>query len=436
MSRRASVALVVLAAARATANPVDAFGYGARAPAMAGAATAATDGDSSATYYNPAALATADAIRIDLGYQAASPSLAINGGDQGVDPVHGLVAGAVIPGHIGRLALAVGVGLQLPDERVLRLRTVPPSQPRWMIYDNRPQRFFLSAGLAVAVTDDLWVGGGISYMSRTQGTVDLAGRIGFPRAADSDLRLSIDVDLVAVRYPNAGILWRPAPWLEVGLSYRGSFALKVDQGFSIHADLGSVTEPVLTGAVLSLTSVSLDHFQPLELTAGFAARLSPGLLVAGDLTYAQWSAFENPSAQIVLVYDLKDFNKFVNLPPPEPLPPALFHDIVIPRLGVEITASRRLTIRAGYSFEPSPAPEQRGVTNFVDNDKHTLAAGLGVRVFGLGAIVPRPLDIDVFVADTILPERGHRKLSVVDPVGDYVSGGHVLSGGLETRWRF
>ena len=57
-----------LASGRGEAYQVDAYGYGARAPAMAGAATAATDGDSSATYYNPAALASADEIRLDLGY--------------------------------------------------------------------------------------------------------------------------------------------------------------------------------------------------------------------------------------------------------------------------------------------------------------------------------------------------------------------------------
>src|SRR5262249_13989878 len=199
------------------------------------------------------------------------------------------------------------------------------------------------------------------------------------------------------------ILVRPERWLEVGFSYGGGFNLTVAQSSTVHADLGPASQPAVMGAFLGLSSISLDHFQPLELSWGFAARMTRRLLVAGDFTYARWSDFENPSAIIALNYDFKDLNPFVKIAPPTPLPPALFHDIVIPRLGVEISATRRVTVRAGYSYEPSPAPEQRGTTNFVDNDKHTLSAGVGIRLFGLGEIVPRPLDIDLFAAATILP---------------------------------
>lgn len=428
--------LAILAAAPARANPVDSYGLGARNPAMGGAATASTDGDSSATYYNPAAIATAGEIRIDLGYQASLPSLTINGGDQGVDSTHGIVGGLVVPGHIGPFKLAFGLAVLLPDERVIRLRTYPSDQPRWMYYDNRPQRFFLATSLALQLTDDLWVGGGISYVSRTQGKLNLSGRVGFPSAADSSLNLDISVDLVAVRYPSAGILWRVQPWLDVGFTYRGSFTLQVDQGFSIRGDIGPATQAIVSDAFLSLTSLSLDHFQPLELAAGFSARVAPAVLVAGDLTYARWSDFDNPSSLIQLLYDFKDFNRFVKIPPAPPLPLTYFHDIFIPRIGVEVTASRRLTLRAGYSFEPTPAPEQRGSTNFVDNDKHTLTAGAGVRIFGLGAVVPQPIDLDVYFATTILPDRAHEKFSLLDPVGDYISGGHIFFGGVESRWRF
>jgi long-chain fatty acid transport protein len=436
VTRRGLALAVVAVAGAAHANPASVFGLGARGPALAGAATAATDGDSAATYYNPAAIATADSIRIDLGYQAALPALSINGNSQGVDAARGLVAGLVVPGQVGPVRLAFGLAIHLPDEHIIRLRTLPADQPRWMYYDNRPQRFFLCSSLALQLTDDLWIGGGIAYMSRTQGAIDLTGRVGYPDSLDSDLNLSINVDLVAVRYPSAGILWRPTPWLQVGASYRGSFVLKLDQAFTLHGALGPADLHIIDDALFSLRSMSLDLFQPLELTAGFAARLTPSVLVSGDLTYARWSDYENPASNLTLSYDFKNLNSFVHIPGPAALEPAYFHDIVVPRLGVELTASERLTLRAGYSFEASPAPEQRGETNFVDADKHTFAVGAGLRIFGLGEIIPRPLDLDVFAAFTLLPDRAHRKLSPVDAVGDYVAGGHVLAGGVESRWRF
>src|SRR5262249_45399908 len=180
----------------------------------------------------------------------------------------------------------------------------------------------------------------------------------------------------------------------------------------------------------------LDLFQPLQVAAGFAARLTPSLLVTADLTYQRWSAFANPASKIDLQYDFKNFNNLVNIPPQLPLEPVYFHDTFVPRVGVEWSPRRSLFLRAGYAFESSPAPEQRGETNLVDNDKHTFSAGVGFRVPGLGAVVPRPFDIDLYFAGTVLPERLHRKLSAVDPVGDYESQGSVLSGGIATRWRF
>src|SRR5262249_53201873 len=180
------------------------------------------------------------------------------------------------------------------------------------------------------------------------------------------------------------------PWLEVGASYRGSFVLQIDQAFAIHGDLGSADSPIVQDASFSLRSMSLDLFQPLELTAGFAAHLRPDLLVSGDVTYASWSDYENPSALITIAYDFKHLTRFVKIGDAPPLEPAHFHDTVIPRLGVEWQATPRLAVRGGYSFEPTPAPEQRGPTHFLDNHKHTPFAGPGRGHVSAPALLPPP----------------------------------------------
>ena len=431
--------LLLLIATPARANPIDAFGFGARSPAMGGAATAAAR-EADANYYNPAALAVGDAIKIDLGYRLALPRLELNSLDQNVDSSRGLIAGLAVPGDIGPVHVAFGVAVHLPDERLVRTRTLPSGRPRWMYYDNRPQRFFLSSNVAVQIGRSLFLGGGVSYMSRTQGAIDLDGRVGYPVSADSDLTLEIDVKLEAIRYPEAGLLWRPLPWLDLGLTYRGGFVLEIDQAFAIHGDLGPPGRPLVNDAFFQLHAVALDLFQPTQVAGGFAARLFSWLTLTGDLTYQRWSAFENPAAHIEITYDLKQFNELVKLPLAVPLEKAYFHDTFVPRVGVEIAASRSrhavLLLRGGYAYESSPAPEQRGETNFVDNDKHTVSGGIGVEVLGLGKTLPRPFDIDLYVGASFLPERHHRKLSLLDPVGDYASRGSVLSGGLATRWRF
>ena len=239
-----------------------------------------------------------------------------------------------------------------------------------------------------------------------------------------------------IRYPQAGVAWELRPWLTVGASYRGGFRLQIDQTFDIAGDIGTPGfPPVVTDGSLHLRSQAQDLFQPAQLTGGAAARLTPRWTVAFDLAWHRWSTFENPAAHIELGLDLKQFQDLVDIPPQEPLPLPHFHDIAIPRLGVEHTRGGARW-RAGYAYEPSPAPAQRGATNFIDNDKHTLALGAGVDKAGLGRIVLKPISFDVALGITWLPERTHAKLIAADPVGDYRSAGVIVTGSVTSRWRF
>ena len=431
------LALVPRAAA---GNPVDAFGFGARAPAMGGAHTAAAT-DGSANYYNPALLATYQDIQVDIGYQTAVPSLFVNGLDLGVDSSRGLAVALSSPGRIGKIELALAGGLFLPDQHLLRARSLEAGKPRFALYDNRPQRLFLSGNLAVKLGDRFAIGGGIAYMAKTIAAVDLAGRLGFPDPNDSDLALAIDADVEELRYPQAGFLFRATPWLDIGLSFRGGYKLILDNTVRVLADVGREDDPVVENGRLELHALAQDLFQPQQWSAGLAARLTGRLLVAFDASFHRWSRFENPATRIDLEIDAGMFNDLIDIPDTPPLPDPHYHDIVVPRLGVEHVAwlddrGRALRARGGYVYEPSPAPPQWGDTNFIDNDKHGLSLGAGLELPHLGAVLPRPVSFDAFVALTLLETRVHEKLSPVDPIGDYRSDGHVIAAGLASRWRF
>lgn len=431
----AALAAAAAPAAPAAANPADLFGFGARGQALAGAQVAGAD-DTSANYYNPALLAGTGDIRIDLGYQLALPRLTVDGQDTGVDTSRGLAVGIAVPGKLLGARLAVGAGLFLPDQHITRTRTLASAQPRFALYDNRPQRLLLSANLAVELPGDLSLGAGIAYMSSTQGAVALDGIVGFPDANASQLDLAIDVDLKTIRYPQVGVAWRAKPWLTLGASYRGGFRLVLDQTFDVTGDIGSPgQDPLVMDGSLHLRSRAQDLFQPAQLTAGFDAQLTPCWSLAFDLAWHRWSVFENPAARIDIALDIGMFNDLVDIPPQEPLPAPHFHDIAVPRLGVEHTRGD-VRLRAGYAYEPTPAPAQSGATNFIDNDKHTLSLGAGVDKAGLGGIVLRPISFDVALAATWLPARDHAKLVPADAVGDYRSGGLVLAGSVMSRWRF
>ena len=442
MTPRLTLALALLActAGASRANPIDAFGWGSRATAMGGAATAASE-DSAANYYNPAGLARGHDLRIDVGYRYAQPRLRMNGRDAAVDASRGFALGLVAPGSIGPFHFAFGASLWLPDQRLTRLRSLPFDQPRFVLFDNSPQRLYFAANLAIQIVPGLYVGGGLTFMSRTAGQLFLEGDVAVSDPDASSLVSRIDVDLVAVRYPQFGVAWEATRWLSVGASYRHSFQLTLDQQFRIDGNVGNPgVPPVVQNGYLAARSVSADLFQPWQLTAGAALRLRRTLLLTFDVTYARWSEFPVPAAMLTLAIDIGSFNNKVMLPAPRTYPASGFHDIVIPHAGVEWRAWQRSTLgldlRGGYSYEPTPAPEQIGESNFADADKHTFSVGAGVELSRLTAILPRPLAIDVHAAVTYLPARANRKVDALDRVGDFVADGVIVQLGVTLRSRF
>jgi long-chain fatty acid transport protein len=433
-----ALALAVCAASGAArANPADAFGLGSRGIGMGGAQTAAVD-DTSANYYNPAALARSRDLRIDLGYRYAQPLLNLNGRDVGINPTRGLSAGILVPGALGPVRFAFGAVVWLPDQWMTRQRWLPYGQPRFVYYDNRTQRFLLSANLAVRLAPGLYIGAGLTFMSRTAGTVNLQGTVALGDPDTSSLVSKIDVDLLAVRYPQAGILWEVTSYLTLGVSYRHSFTLVIDQLFRIDGNIGS--PPVVTNGFFSTRSVANDLFQPWQLSAGASLRVSRALLVAFDLTFARWSEFPSAAAAVTIDYNVGVLNSKIHLASPPPYPSPGFHDIAIPRLGVEWRALDRdrlgLDVRGGYSYEPTPAPDQLGESNLVDADKHTLSCGLGLELKRLRPVLSKSLSIDAHFSLTVLANRSYRKLDPLDAVGPYQASGVIPQLGLTLRSRF
>ena len=118
-----SGAAVLFVPALARANPPDTYGFGSRETAMGNAAAADARGVS-ANYYNPANLARSRGLELSIGYFRADHSLAMNGQDNGVDPVKGINGGLVVPGNLFTIPFAFGLGVHLPDDRISRVRAL------------------------------------------------------------------------------------------------------------------------------------------------------------------------------------------------------------------------------------------------------------------------------------------------------------------------
>lgn len=439
--------LALATAPRAAANPLDSFGFGARGPGMGNARVALAD-DFSANYYNPAGLALRGALQLELGYALVMPTLELDGRDLDVDGVRGFQGGLVVPGDLWDHRLAVSLGIYLPDQRITRLRALPEAQPRFALYDNHPQRLVLTTSLAFEVLKDtLFVGAGLTYLSDTKGRLEVAGVVDFQDAGATTLQTAVDVDFVAARYPSFGLMWKPLRELSIGVAYREQFDLTLDIGVVVDGDivLNATSEspvPLVEDARLEIVSQNSNLFSPRQLAFGLAwsgfrpgAGARPCWSLTAELDWYQWSQFETPTAYLSTSLDAGTLP--ISIPPnPVPLAPG-FSGILVPRLGGELflfdSDNVELHGRAGAYYEPSPAPAQRGATNFADGDKLGLSLGLTIALKDLGDVLSRPLFFDVAASFITMPERAHDKFDPADPTGSYVSGGHFF--GLATSLR-
>jgi len=430
----------VLFVTPAHANPFDVYGAGARSTALGGAGTAGAR-DFSANHYNPALLAVLDGMEISFGYLSAKPSLKLNGGDLGVTQSRGSFAGVTLPRKLAWHRLAVSLSLYLPNNFITRVRSLPESQPRFVLYDNRPQRIVVTSSLAFEVFEDFFVGASLSYLSHTRGFMEMQGIVHLNDPGETLLMGGVDIDFASIRYPTFGVHWRPDQHWRLGLSLREPFHLKLDVGLIVDGDIVTTvagqTVPLLEDGQLKLISHNTNLFSPrqLNLGVGYEGRLARIYL---DLGWHQWSTFPTPTAYIETELDL-DPLEFEVPTSKEPLEPG-FKDIFVPRLGLELTAIDNDTIglepRLGYFFEPSPAPNQSKSTNYVDNPKHGLSVGMGLEFRALQPLFPGPVSLDLAAQAIWLQPRTYRKDDPADLIGSYRSTGWIFSLSTNVNFRF
>jgi long-subunit fatty acid transport protein len=439
--RRAALALALgalLVSAGAEASPVDSFGLGSRSTAMGGAVSASVR-DFSANYYNPSGLALARGTDLSAGYMVVSQQLELNGHDSQVDPVRAIVGGVVAPGAVLMIPFAFGLAVHLPDERLSRARSMRAEDPRWVLWDNRPQLIYLSTNLAIRPLEWLAIGGGVSFLAATRGAFEITGTAVLPvenqrTEYDSQLRHEVDADLTAVRYPAFGVTVSPSDRLDFALVYRdqAEIELEIDAQLRGRVDATLLTVP----ARYELSSTTMNAFVPRQLVLGASWRPLDRLLFGIDLTWVNWAAYESPisrsSSELDVDLDLPGFELPPNPKPTSRVDPG-FRNRLVPRAGVEyrLPVRRRfdLPLRAGYVFERSPVPPQTGRTSFADADRHVLSLGAGFLWSEPGDVLPGNLRFDTHLQWAILPTQVTLKDNPADYTGDFSAGGSQLGVG-------
>lgn len=438
-SRSAAAALcaslLFLSAARA--DNFEEFGFGARAQGMAGASTALAS-DYAATYYNPGGLILSRHLNLSAGFSFADYQLRFDsqrGGDRldrGAERIPDLSAftlgiSKTIPVDVPD-RLAFGLGLFLPTRGIVNLNSnADAGIPEWFRYGERQDRIHVLPAFAVKVTDWLSFGAGGSVFVDGTGRTTISAGVTSPVQPEFRLKLKPDAGAVV------GALLQPAPWLSFGVTYRSEISFKLD----------FPAEALVQGISIPLRLETITFFTPHQVQVGAAVNLTDRLLLALDLGWSQWSAYDD--AFLVVSSPVAAVPQRVS---------AGLDDVYSVRLGAEGQVTDLLALRGGYAFRSSTTGSQPGPTNLVDTEKHVFTVGAG---FSWGQEPDRPLDpategpvaartaddlmrqssfdLDLFVQVHWHPERSQSK-PATDPVGDWEAGGTIVNFGFGFTARF
>ncbi len=382
---RAALALGSLfAAANAGASPGASAGFGSRSQSFAGADVADARG-SSAVFENPGTLVQAPDTLLSLGTSYTSYDFSVDGDDAGLTSVPTLDFGVVIPGSVATIPIAFGLALSLPDFRYSNLHNADPTVAYFPLDDSGPRLFDLGMALAVRPVAWLAVGGGVGFLAaarggfRVEGTAVAANGSGSEYA--SELRHSVEADLVSVRYPIFGATVTPSKVVTFGLAFRGSATIEQ----RVAGELEGTARVGLTEFPVSYqfeTRASLA-FLPAVIAIGGTVRPLATWRVSAQVDWEGYSSYPSPFARPKTKLTIDPPPGLEIMPvDPGPLPePVALSDRFVPRVGVEksFELERRLELfaRIGYAYQAAVVPAEQSETLLVDFDRHVLALGAG-----------------------------------------------------------
>jgi len=373
----------------AGATPSGLYGVGPRSTALVGGGTSLPLGPAS-TLVNPGELAQSQGKELSFGLCATDFALSYATA-QGTQPVDAELAKAVMIGVVAPLMpadpegfrAALGLFAQTPPDYLVRAHAPLPEDPGFPLLVERASALDLGVALGV----------GFRQFSFGAGVEVLAALRGKQAVGTSAVPSGVGTELFPAWAPVLGFGVDLGRFGQLGVSFRS--VLRADFEVAVPAPrLADLIE------IAPLNVSGVAHYEPLKLDAELSRAFGPVRLVLGG-RYERWSDFPGWVGPTVVC------PPGVACGTPEP-PPSGYSDVFTPRLGVEGTLDARpveLALRGGYSFVPTPVPEQSGASNTFDAARHALAVGYRVGF-------PRrrlPLSFEGALRLDLLADRTHEK---------------------------
>lgn len=331
----------------------------ARATGQGSAMTAGVD-DSSAVYYNPAGLVQTKGLSLMAGAHIIIPGVSFTPADGS-----GKVSVAPNPATPPHLFAA----LKLSDDVAFGLGVYTPfgNTAQWpegwvgeqLITRSSLQTFYFSPSFAFRIADRFRAGLGMDFVratvaqSRTLNFVDTQGSLSFGGATwGTGANAGIQVDIIK-------------EMLTAGVAYRSSVLLP----FEGAVDFRDVP-PELQGTLVD-QNLTADFTLPSQWQLGLSYKPMEKLRLGFDAWYVDWSSFKS------LRVEFED-------PALTSDDPKRWQGVWSFRVGGEYAVNDRLSVRAGFKYDPTPSPQDTLAPNLPDANRVTINVGGG---YAFGALI-------------------------------------------------
>jgi long-subunit fatty acid transport protein len=424
-----AVAAVALVSGTASADPTRLLGFGTRGMAHAGAMLNIDD-PIGAAINNPALLAMTDGKpQLGAGYLFARPKIDVNGQDANLLDIRGLQAGLSIPFRYKDFGFGLGFSAHLPDQVLLRVHSVPATQPRAVMWDAPPQRLVANLAIGVRYKKLIAVGLGVSLFGKFVAeyltfTIDATpGRTRTTAAHDFTFPI--------IATPVASVVVTPNDWLRLSARYTGAAELSLSLPI-----VAQVTVPgTSVDGPIGLLFVGPSLYVPQEVALG-ASGTWKKLTLSAELLFQNWAAIDEVNARVITDFDPNELGVEVPASDYVPAPPN-YKNTFAPRFAAAYALDvdvYTLVLRAGYAFIPTPVPPQRGLTNFGDSNRHII--GVGATFGFVWDWLKLPFEIDAAVQFQRITPRTAVKDDPLSPGGDLSIVGMVygLSAAGRVSW--
>ncbi|MBI3185689.1 MAG: outer membrane protein transport protein [Myxococcales bacterium] len=363
---------VSLAPLVAVAQPLELYGFNPRAVGMGGV-QAGADESFTAVHYNPALLGKGT---VGFGFNWSKPSMRVEvleGEGQPTILMPTDYASYTVGGSVplaGLLAdrAAVGFGVLAPARIIFRSRMIDEGDAYFYRFDNMPSRLQVLVGASGRPLEWLRLGAGAELASNYGGAARFSATLGTTEPGRI-LRRNVESELIGIVSPRAGLAVGPFRSVRAFAAWRGE--VKAVYSLPIQVDLGELGS-------LDVMVNGVSHYAPNVYAAGLSWEPMPGLTVAADLSFEQWSrspppvadiSIALPSLLVVLGYNGQIVSREVSVS---------FADAWVPRVGAEWVLQERIRLRAGYFYRPSPVPADQGRrTSYLDSTAHVASLGAG-----------------------------------------------------------